>query len=95
MFSYGDLALLYFLSASANITFVLFVSTFFSDPKFASDMGGFFYIILSLGSFAVFAFDGQLPYYLACLFPQSGLSMGIIMSLTDDIVSNKDSFTLW
>jgi len=83
IFSFAQMAALYVLSACANLAFILFMSTLFQEPKFASDIGGFLYVIVSLGSFAVFSSDNSLPYYLVCLFPQSGLTMGILLSLRD------------
>lgn len=70
---------LYLLSGLATITFTLFMSLFFKDAKFAADIGGFLYVLVSLASLAVFLSEKTLPYYLICAFPQSALTIGIVM----------------
>lgn len=67
--SYGEMITLYILGGLATGAFILFLSTLFSDPKFATDLGGFIYILISLGSFTVFLSNQQWVYYLVCLFP--------------------------
>lgn len=56
-------------SGFAMIPFILFFSTIFSDAKFASDIGGFFYVIFSLGSFALLTKSDDWMYWIGCLFP--------------------------
>jgi len=81
--SYMDLFILYVLTSIATISFILFFSTLFSEPKFASDFGGFFYVLVSLASFTTLLSKSQTPYLLMCLFPQSALTLGIIASITE------------
>src|SRR5690606_31377881 len=81
--NYMDLFILYLLTSIATIAFILFFSTLFSEPKFASDFGGFLYVLVSLASFTTLMSQNQTPYLLMCLFPQSALTLGIIASFTE------------
>lgn len=74
-----DMIQVYVLCAFATISFTLFLSTFFSDSKVASSVGGVVYITLSLGSFIIFKKVGSFYYYLVCLFPQSALSLCLFL----------------
>jgi len=94
--SYFDLFLLYTLSGAATMSFILFLSVLFKDPKFASDLGAFFYVIVSLGSLAVMLVeDSTIPYYLVCLFPQSALTLGSYLSTPTRVpFGTKDTYPM-
>jgi ATP-binding cassette, subfamily A (ABC1), member 3 len=98
--SFGGMMEIYLLGGLGTASFILLASTIFSDPKFASDIGAFFYVIFSLGSFAVLNTTNPTYYYLVSLFPQTALTMGIIASLNNNNSSpfrnqdiNIDTFT--
>jgi ATP-binding cassette subfamily A (ABC1) protein 3 len=66
---------LYCVCAAATIAFILLMSTFFSDPKVATSMGGLLYAAISLGSLVVLTLDNAVYYIIVCLFPQSALTL--------------------
>ena len=67
----------YILCSFGTITFILMLSTFFSDAKVASSTGGLIYVSISLCSLVVLAQENQLWNDLICLFPQAALTLSL------------------
>ena len=78
----GDTIQMYLLCSLATVSFILFLSAFFSEPKVASSVSGLIYVALSLASFGFLDNDGA-PYYLMCLFPQSALILSLFAKEND------------
>jgi ATP-binding cassette, subfamily A (ABC1), member 3 len=72
---------LYFLSGLASVGYILLISVFFKDAKFASDVSGFLYVILSICGFAVLITNNHFVFLIVCLFPQCALTLGLISQM--------------
>lgn len=68
---------LYVFCALSSVSFILFLSTFFSDPKVASSVGGLLYAAISIVSMIATSQNREEIYYIVCLFPQSALTLGV------------------
>jgi len=68
---------LYVLCSLATVSFILFLSTLFSDPKVASSVGGLLYAAISIISMIATSQNRVEIYYIVCLFPQSALTLAV------------------
>jgi len=68
---------LYVFCSLSTVSFILSLSTFFSDPKVASSVGGLLYAAISIVSMIATSQKREEIYYIVCLFPQSALTLGV------------------
>lgn len=76
--SYGPLGLLYLLSGLGTTGYILLISVFFKEAKYAADVSGFLYVVISLCSLTVLLSKENIVYLLVCLFPQCALTFGMM-----------------
>ena len=78
--SLGDTLIAYCCCGLATVSFILLLSTFFSEAKVASSVGGLLYVAVSLVGLIVFNSQNAAYYYLVCLFPQSALTTTLFLT---------------